>query len=56
MLSSALVSAGFDRLLQREPEKELLRFTTAAVWTMANPTNREAADDAKGVYEDQLAP
>ena len=29
MLDTALVNDGFDRLLLQQPEKELLRFTTA---------------------------
>jgi len=56
MLSSALVGDGFDRLLQREPEKELLRFTTAGSVDDGKSTLiGRLLHDAKGVYEDQLA-
>src|SRR5882724_6419122 len=56
MLSSALVGDGFDRLPQREPEKELLRFTPAGSVDDGKSTLiGRLLHDAKGVYEDQLA-
>jgi len=56
MLSSALVSAGFDRLLQREPEKELLRFTTAGSVDDGKSTLiGRLLHDAREFTKDQLA-
>jgi sulfate adenylyltransferase large subunit len=56
MSSSALVNDRFDRLLQQEPEKELLRFTTAGSVDDGKSTLiGRLLHDAKGVYEDQLA-
>ena len=56
MLDTALVNDGFDRLLLQEPEKELLRFTTAGSVDDGKSTLiGRLLHDAKGVYEDQLA-
>jgi sulfate adenylyltransferase large subunit len=56
MLDSALVNDGFDGLLLEEPEKELLRFTTAGSVDDGKSTLiGRLLHDAKGVYEDQLA-
>ncbi len=56
MLDAALVNDGFDRLLLQEPEKELLRFTTAGSVDDGKSTLiGRLLHDAKGVYEDQLA-
>lgn len=56
MLSPVLINEGFDGLLQQEPEKELLRFTTAGSVDDGKSTLiGRLLHDAKGVYEDQLA-
>src|ERR1700676_5490502 len=56
MLSSPLVNEVFDRPLAQDPEKELLRFTTAGSVDDGKSTLiGRLLHDAKGVYEDQLA-
>jgi len=55
MLSSIPVNEGFDRLLQLDQDKELLRFTTAGSVDDGKSTLiGRLLHDAKGVYEDQL--
>src|SRR5450631_1435104 len=56
MLSAPLLSEEFDSFLQKDPEKELLRFTTAGSVDDGKSTLiGRLLHDAKGVYEDQLA-
>jgi sulfate adenylyltransferase large subunit len=56
MVSPVLINEGFDGVLQQEPEKELLRFTTAGSVDDGKSTLiGRLLHDAKGVYEDQLA-
>jgi bifunctional enzyme CysN/CysC/sulfate adenylyltransferase subunit 1 len=56
MSSFTLVNEGFDQPLQEEPEKELLRFSTAGSVDDGKSTLiGRLLHDAKGVYEDQLA-
>jgi sulfate adenylyltransferase large subunit len=55
MLSSIPVNEGFDRLLQLDQDKGLLRFTTAGSVDDGKSTLiGRLLHDAKGVYEDQL--
>src|SRR6267378_6204354 len=56
MISAPEVYQGFEEFLQQEPEKELLRFTTAGSVDDGKSTLiGRLLHDAKGVYEDQLA-
>jgi sulfate adenylyltransferase subunit 1 (EFTu-like GTPase family) len=56
MLSAPLVGEEFDDFLQKDLEKELLRFTTAGSVDDGKSTLiGRLLHDAKGIYEDQLA-
>ena len=56
MLTVPVSTAGFDEFLQREMDKELLRFTTAGSVDDGKSTLiGRLLHDAKAVYEDQLA-
>ena len=56
MATAPVSTAGFDDFLQREMEKELLRFTTAGSVDDGKSTLiGRLLHDAKAVYEDQLA-
>jgi sulfate adenylyltransferase subunit 1 len=56
MSAAPLVAETFDRFLQREMQKDLLRFTTAGSVDDGKSTLiGRLLHDAKGVYEDQLA-
>jgi sulfate adenylyltransferase large subunit len=56
MLSTPLVGEEFDNFLQKDLEKELLRFTTAGSVDDGKSTLiGRLLHDAKGIYEDQLA-
>jgi sulfate adenylyltransferase subunit 1 len=56
MLSAPLVGEEFDDFLEKDLEKELLRFTTAGSVDDGKSTLiGRLLHDAKGIYEDQLA-
>jgi len=56
MATAPVSTAGFDEFLQREMDKELLRFTTAGSVDDGKSTLiGRLLHDAKAVYEDQLA-
>jgi len=56
MLAAPVSTAGFEQFLQRDMEKELLRFTTAGSVDDGKSTLiGRLLHDAKAVYEDQLA-